>query len=431
MVPGRTDGIDKDWFHFEIFEWMWRKDGLALRPGAELYVYATIYRATTSGGGFFVATNESMGEMLGLPRETISRTVSKLLKANLVWTVGKVHDGRGGKPVKCYAVCFGPIARVQASMSARRLTNYLVGSDAATERRFVRTASDPTLADFPCDEAFPQVDTNVTNHHIASVEDGGAFQHSVTNRHASHPSRDKSSREQCDDSSHVTKRHIAKNGFSPAHMSLFDMPLISSYHVSPDQTDMKRPPRASMLPDKPHGLTAIEEAAFESLLAKSLRPVDEAFVDDNRTEFARILEEGVPADVILTAYDDYATYQRRLAREQGELRPMHLLNWLRQTPNRNIQYLMNARDENWRREHAAAARAVEQACDQTSPNAMKPKRTHEHPDIFRCIDGRSYLWFVTDERGTRFVEGSVGVIDKEEARKLYESMYEREGDSKL
>lgn len=98
-----------DWFFLELFEWMWRDDGLALKAGAEIMVYATIYRASTHGGGAFVATNASMGTKLGFPRETISRVVNKLLNEGLIWVVCKTHGPRGGKAVKCYAVSSQPL----------------------------------------------------------------------------------------------------------------------------------------------------------------------------------------------------------------------------------------------------------------------------------------------------------------------------------
>lgn len=54
-----------DWFSLTVFEWMWRADGLAIRPGAELMVYATIYRASVDRDGTFVATIASMGAEIG------------------------------------------------------------------------------------------------------------------------------------------------------------------------------------------------------------------------------------------------------------------------------------------------------------------------------------------------------------------------------
>ena len=118
-------GLGGDWFHIVVFEWMWRGDGLGLKPGAELMVYATIYRASAHGGGAYLATNASMGRALGYPRETVSRVVIRLLKAGLVWVTGRIQDGRGGKAVKCYAVSQGAIDAVIARLSAHALRSEL------------------------------------------------------------------------------------------------------------------------------------------------------------------------------------------------------------------------------------------------------------------------------------------------------------------
>lgn len=126
--PHPPDATSRDWFVVEVYEWMWRDDGLALRPGAELMVYATIYRASAHGGGTFVATHVSAGVVLGYPRETVSRAVNKLLKSGLVWVVGHIRDERIGKPIRCYAVSQSAIDRVQSRMSARHLLGYLAPS---------------------------------------------------------------------------------------------------------------------------------------------------------------------------------------------------------------------------------------------------------------------------------------------------------------
>lgn len=412
-VPPPTrqpQGGGSDWFHIEVFEWMWRKDGLALKAGPDLQVYATIYRASAHGGGTFYATNASMGEMLCYPRETINRAVSRLLKAGLIWVVGNIGGSHGGKTVKCYAVCQHAIDTVLARISARQLESHL--SDARKESTETSSADEP----------------NVTMHHIGPLASSGSYQQSVTERHIEASQCDGTSYSQCDDASHVTKRHIGKNGTSPARLSLFDIPLISTYHISTDQYDEKGPQQRTDGIGTPPCLTPIDEVAFQSLVEKSLRPVDNEFVDQNRREFARIVEEGVPCDVILSAYDDYASYQREQLAEGGTYRPMHLLNWLRQTPNKNIQYLMNARDEQWCDEHRAAMqiRQKRQALTQAAPNAAQVRHTHENPRLSRCFDKGVPIWFVEDDRGCRRIEGSLGVQEPERARALYERMYEHE-----
>ena len=407
--PPETVGASGDWFHVVTFEWMWRDDGLALRPGPELMVYATIYRASAHGGGTFYATNASMGRMLGYPRETVNRTIRKLLDAGLVWVVGTVSEGRGGRPVRCYAVSQAPIDRVLAGLSARRLD----GREACARDRETGGLDEKT-----------QAKGNVTEAHVAQNASDGGFRQGVTRGHIGASQRDAASRLQCDGSSHVTEPHIAQNGLPPAQTELFDISLISSYHLSTDQPDGKEADQVTC-----NGATldisATDMAAFRSLLDKSVLPVDAGYVDGNLKAFAQLVGEGIPADVIIAAYDDYAAYQRRMEAELGESRPMHLLKWLRQSPNKNIQYVLNSRDEEWLREHPIAARRC--ATGGRGKPAKRSRPTHENPDLSKCRDRGRALWFVTDERGARIVRGSEGVESVTQARELYQRMYENEG----
>lgn len=160
---------------------MWRGDGLGLKPGADLMIYATIYRASAHGGGTYLATNASMGKALGYPRETVSRVVNRLLKAGLVWVAGRVQNGHGGKAVKCYAVSQGAIDSVMSRLSARSLRRDVPDS---------RQVGDGETG----------LGANVTDCHIGPRAHEEPFQQNVTNCHASAP--------QCDDASHVTKHHI-------------------------------------------------------------------------------------------------------------------------------------------------------------------------------------------------------------------------------
>lgn len=166
-------------------------------------------------------------------------------------------------------------------------------------------------------------------------------------------------------------------------------------------------------------MRATDLSAFRTLLDQSVRPVDASYVAKNLSAFKALLAEGITADVILEAYGAYADYQRRMLAEHGENRPMHLLKWLRQRPNSNIQYVLKARDERWRNE---GARGTWQG--PTTP--QKPKPTHDEPRLTRCRDNGRPVWFVTDERGDRLVEGSRGVSSRTQALALYEAMYESE-----
>jgi hypothetical protein len=184
--------------------------------------------------------------------------------------------------------------------------------------------------------------------------------------------------------------------------------------------------------DRP--LTEAEEDAFESLLRASIRPVGAKYVDDNRAEFARIVRAGVPCGVILEAYGNYARYQREQAAARGELRCMHLLTWLRQNPNKNIQYLLNAQDDGWVASHRGAVSAasgrgrqkVTERQERVSGGTAKGKYSHQEPRLDRCIDRNTVVWYVVDERGGRLVQGSRGVTDRDDARRLYDAMYEEE-----
>lgn len=352
-----------DWFSLEVFEWMWRADGLAIRPGAELMVYATIYHASIDGDGAFVATIGSMGALLGYPRETVSRAVRKLLNSGLVWVVGRIQESRGGKAVRCYAVTRSIIDRALGRLSAK---------DPRTPR--------------------------------------DAFQQDVTNRHATSSPCDETSRIQCNDPSHVTQRHIGKNDQLPAQMGVFNKPLINSYSLlsyKGGEGDVENHERTT----PPACMSRDDFIAFQALVEKSVRPVDDEFLDQNLREFGRLIAEGVPADVILEAYDGYAAYQAEMLAKKGESHPLHLLHWLQQRPNKNIQYVLNARDGSWRSGHMRKRGA---------------RPTHDRPELQRCLDGSVPVWFVTDERGSRMVTGSRGVESPTRVMTIYQAMYDSE-----
>lgn len=352
-----------DWFSLTVFEWMWRADGLAIRPGAELMVYATIYRASVDRDGTFVATIASMGAVLDYPRETISRAVHKLLKSGLVWVVGRIQESRSGKAVRCYAVTQSVIDRTLGRTSAEDL----------------RAPRDAFLQD-------------------------------ATNRHAAASPCDDPSRDQRNDSSHVTNRHMGKNGSLPAQKGVFNKPLINSYSFltyKEEKGDDENHERITL----PACMTRDDFIAFQALVEKSVRPVDAEYLNKNLREFGQLIAEGVPADVIIEAYDGYAAYQAQMLEKIGENRPLHLLHWLQQRPNKNIQYVLNARDRSWRSKRSQNRGA---------------RPAHERPNLSRCLDKKVPVWFVTDERGSRMVANSRGVESPTRAMALYQAMYDSE-----
>jgi len=396
-----------DWFSLTVFEWMWRADGLAIRPGAELMVYATIYRASVDRDGTFVATIASMGAVLDYPRETISRAVHKLLKSGLVWVVGRIQESRSGKAVRCYAVTQSVIDRTLGRTSAEDLR--------APRDAFLQDAK--SLAGASAESPRTQHSDFVegaTSLGGASAGDSraprDAFLQDVTNRHAAASPCDDPSRDQRNDSSHVTNRHMGKNGSLPAQKGVFNKPLINSYSFltyKEEKGDDENHERITL----PACMTRDDFIAFQALVQKSVRPVDAEYLNKNLREFGQLIAEGVPADVIIEAYDGYAAYQAQMLEKMGENRPLHLLHWLQQRPNKNIQYVLNARDRSWRSKRSQNRGA---------------RPTHERPNLSRCLDKKVPVWFVTDERGSRMVANSRGVESPTRAMALYQAMYDSE-----
>ena len=430
----RSRGRGKDWYRIEAYEWMWRDDGLGLRPGAELMIYAAIYSASAHGGGVFSATNKSIGEALGYPRETVNRAVGSLCKRGFIWAVGEIRDGHGGSPAKCYAVSQRLIDSVLDGMLATSLDRGLYPEPEAAAGLIVGNSSGiENGATRRVDEKPAE---SGTVHGCGPSERPEDMQRDET----SHSECDDLSHSQCDETSHVTKHHTPEQHIWPAETALFNNPLISTNHLSnlstlsADQADPyqgEEEGRKEAEEDRP--LTQAEELAFQSLLRASVRPVDAKFVDENRAEFKRLVCAGVPCDVILEAYGQYARYHREQAAAGGELRCMHLLTWLRQNPNKNIQYLLNAKDDEWVQGHRGAVRAAtaekrQRVAERRErvPNLPKRKYSHQEPKLDRCIDRNTVVWYVVDDRGGRLVQGSKGVMGIEEARRLYETMYEEE-----
>jgi hypothetical protein len=152
-------------------------------------------------------------------------------------------------------------------------------------------------------------------------------------------------------------------------------------------------------------------AAFSQLVDRSLLPVDDEYLAQNLIAFKRLVDAGVPSDVILVAYGQYAAYWLERRRKKGEFRPMHLLNWLRQRPNEQIRHVIAQRDEHWRRSR------------QVSGRKGRARPTHENPSIERCLDRGKPIYYVRDERGGRIIRGSRGVEHHTLVMGLYEHMY--------
>lgn len=307
-------------------------------------------------------------------------------------------------------------------MSARHLLGYL--APAGMVSPLAKAVPDVVPAD-----ANPLVDGTMTERHGTPEGPVEGFRQNVTKRHADPSSRDEASREERDTTSRVTRHHSAQNDGLPAKSSLFDKPLINTYYLSTNQgaTDGVENPAegtgAATLADtfgsSLAGMEPTDLSAFRTLLDRSVRPVDASFVGKNLTAFKALIAEGITADVILEAYEAYADYQRRMLAEHGENRPMHLLNWLRQRPNSNIQYVLNARDERWRHERSSRAR-------RDAAESRQPKPSHENPRLERLVERGTHLWYVTDERGSRLVDRSRGVESHAQALALYEQMYKDE-----
>ena len=112
-------------------EWMWSEQGLALRPGCDLMVYAAIYTATSQGPGLRTATCADLSELLGYPKDTVRRSLARLTESCFIWSPAKVMMPGGGRPARCYACCRGTmdhaISGVAASMAKKVPGGTVVG----------------------------------------------------------------------------------------------------------------------------------------------------------------------------------------------------------------------------------------------------------------------------------------------------------------
>ena len=234
---------------------------------------------------------------------------------------------------------------------------------------------------------------------------------------------DKTSHAGCDETSHVTKHHTPEQVVLPAETGVFNNPLINTNNrllknlladkANPDEVEEGEKERKGE-GDRP--LTEAEEQAFESLLRASVRPVGAKYVDVNRAEFTRIVRAGVPCGVILEAYGNYARYHREQEAAEGQMRCMHLLTWLRQNPNKNIQYVLNSKSSEWVTSHRGAVsaasgrgrRVVPERRERVPESMAKGRCSHREPKPDRCIDRSTVVWYVVDERGGRLVQGSRG-----------------------
>ena len=419
VVPGgapsrgplyREDLAEAPFAGVAVERWMWCADGLALRPGVDLMVYAVVY-AASAGGGLLACSAHELARELGCARETVTRSLGRLASDCLVWSPAEAKSHAGGRPVRCWRCCEGPLRT--AGVPARALARLGEAGGPTPCRQRDEGAQDPP-------QGFRQAAGDA--HETRGLGDGGA-----------RSQRDGTSRPQGGTTSPKPPAHVGEIGPSPAQTRVFDTDHISTYTLqetsevtSPVSGGAPAPdgggdggPRPVAVPPEVGDLVAQGEdplleadlLAFTELVASSLLPVDDAYLAQALIAFKRLVEAGVPADAILSAYGQYAAYWRDRRRRDGEFRPMHLLNWLRQRPNEQIRHVVAERDERWRRARQASGRRG------------RSRPTHESPRIERCLDRDKPIYFVTDERGGRIIRGSRGVERPTLVMGLYEHMY--------
>ena len=350
--------------------WMWSGEGLGLRPGVDLMVYAVVY-AASCGGGLLASSCSALAAELGCARETVTRSLSRLSADCLVWSPTEVRSRDGGRPVKCYRCCEGPLGGSGVPESARLRVRGGAGSPCAP------CAS--SGADEAAGPVAPQRDAGAPNPCGGFQQCGGARHETLGLREAGSPSEgDGGARSEGGSTSPNPIAHVGENGALPAETRVFDTAHISTYNLQkgsevtslesgggtcqqPSAGAVEAALRAEAAVLAARGEDPVLEgdlAAFSALVGMSLLPVDEAYLAQCLAAFCRLVGAGVTADVVLAAYGSYASYWRERRRKCGEWRPMHLLNWLRQRPNEQIRREVAERDERWRRALGQARRKV-------------------------------------------------------------------------
>ena len=455
-----------------LFEWMWAGEGLGLRPSAELFVYASIYDATSRGSGALAVTTSDLAGSLGYERGTVQRALTHLEGMDLIWSPYSIKLPTGGRPVRAWSCCPGPVACAMGALVVEGDEALGAVADAARVPASAAVAPGPQrLSDDAGDG------DGGTGRPTCDAEGAESFQHSREGNVASRPVSPSNvashrvtqglpddsphcqcgvaSANQCGAEAFMAKRHIAQQGTQPAETAVFNKAPICTYNLSNtyrDSTvadsqvvtgagdatsdagddretarDTDAPPKGGASPDAKgeDGAPALSDAdlaEFRELVRRSVLPVDEEFMGANLKAYARLIDAGVPADVIVAAYTDYSYYQHGLRQKTGEWHPMHLLTWLTQKPNKNIRYVLEHRDQQW----------IEERKRSEPPRGARWKRqgespSHENPQIMRCRgDKGAAVWFVTDERGGRRIPAADGVESPTRVLKLYELMYAQE-----
>lgn len=288
-----------------LYEWMWSPDGLGLPlTSADLMIYSKVYAVSHHSTGAMTASQPKLAQLFGLSRETVNRTLRRLIEDGLVYVCGTVRaSGQGGRPVNVYAVCQAPIER------------------AVTGCRSM--AEQSTLP-----EVRQQPSTNVTGRHIPSGE------------------RDSQSHSNVTREANVTERHVRENGAQPAQKQTFQQsPLISKTNPDPKDGGKRRE------------LTETEFLAFRKLLSMSLKPVQERYEDEARGLFSSCIDEGIAPETLLTAYGRYSRQLIASRNAGGRYFPMTLTHFLMRNKGTEDDPKHNSWIEDARAEAAAASKA--------------------------------------------------------------------------
>ena len=342
-----------DYDGITLYEWMWSPDGLGLPlTSPDLMVYSKVYAVSHHNAGAMTASQPKLAQLFGLSRETVNRTLRRLVESGLVYVCGTIRSkGQGGRAVNVYAVCQSPIDRAVTGCRS------LAESDQIAE-----TGSG-----------------NVTESHISPSKRDGESPSNVTHE------------------ANVTEEHVRENGTSTGQMQSFrQAPLITKSNPNPSGGGKMR-----------RELTETEFLAFKRLLAKSLRPVPERYVDEARGLFASCIDEGIGPELLLGAYGNYARQLIASRNSGGPYHPMSLTHFLM----RNRGTKEEPRHNSWIEDEVSRSRAEADA----SGRGLR---------LYR--DRATGLWIAFPKGGEpMYVPGIDADADEDQARRAWEELSAR------
>lgn len=285
-----------------VFNWMWAKQGLALKPGSvELMLFARVHGVTRDRIGEFFELQEDTARFFGISRESINRCYKSLIAKDCIVEVGE-RKFKNGRIAKIYSTHTATVAKAIARYSESH-------EKFSTKREQTLCDEMPQREQTLCDESLQEQTFCDKTSHGANILRTQSSPNALNRENRAIFTPENGADSPCDKTSHVTDRHTIKQ------IKEIDI----SINQSSGSSTSKSPVASTLSPE--------QEIAFRALCEKSLKAVSASSEDETRAAYAAALAKGYTPDQVAAAYDKYVARYRE-TNPQTPRFAKKLCNWL-------------------------------------------------------------------------------------------------------